>query len=96
MEKDNLNLQMFINIRKSKLYKMETHTAVFPCVKAISLIVRHANMETRYILHSKIHPITFFKDFIITSYYHLEDEEKLLDEKLIKKFSHKPKEILKA
>jgi hypothetical protein len=44
----------------------------------------------------KDHPITSFEASIISSYYHLEDGERSLDEKLIKKFPHNPKELLKA
>jgi hypothetical protein len=72
------------------------HAAVFPYAKAISWIVRHAELETRYIINSKEHPIASFEASIITSCYHLENRERSSNEKLIRKFLHDQKELLKA
>jgi hypothetical protein len=69
---------------------------MFPYIETISWILRHVDLEIRYILNDKIHLITSFEASIINSCYLLEDGDKSLDEKLIKKFLHNPKELLKA
>jgi hypothetical protein len=91
---DDSDLQTFINIRKSKLYKVATHVVVFPCAKAISWIVRHVRLETRYILNSKEHPIASFEASTITSCYHLENRE--IIERVIAQFVLVPKEKVKG
>jgi len=79
MAEDDLDLNTFRNIRRSKLYKFPAHTMMFPCVEYILWIVRHTDLETIYILNSKGHQITSFEGSIIASYYHLEDEDRSLD-----------------
>jgi len=96
MEGDDPDLKTFINIKRSKLYKFAAHTTMFPFVEAISWITKQDVLEMRYILNDKVHPITSFEALIIYSCYHLEDGERPLDKKLIKKFPHSPKELLKA
>jgi len=68
MENDDPDLQTFINIKKYKLYKVVVHTIVFPCAKSISWIVRHDDLETKYILNAKHHPITSFEASTISSF----------------------------
>jgi hypothetical protein len=95
MVEDEPNFQTFKNI-KSKLYKVASHETMFPCEKSISWIVKHVDLETRYILNAKIHPITSIEASIIYYCYHLEEIDKSLDEKPKNKFLHNPKDILKA
>jgi hypothetical protein len=64
---DDPDLKMFRNIKRSKLYKVAAHTTVFPCAEAISWIVKHVDLETRFILNAKGHPITSFQASIIAS-----------------------------
>jgi hypothetical protein len=87
---------MFKNIRRSKLYKFAENVAVFPYIEVISCIMKYVDMETIFIVNSKGHPITYFQASIIASRYHLEDEERSFDKKLIKKKLHNVRELLKV
>jgi hypothetical protein len=53
-------------------------------------------MDTRYMVNSQGHPITYFQDLVISSCYHIEEREKELDMKLVNNFPHSPRELLKS
>jgi hypothetical protein len=57
---DDSDLKIFKNIRKSKLHKVVAHATVFPYAEAISWIVRHVNLNTRYILNTRENLIAAF------------------------------------
>jgi hypothetical protein len=61
-EEYDSHLKIFKNIMKSKFYKVAAHAKIFPCVEAISWIVQHVDLDTRYILNAKECPITSFQD----------------------------------
>jgi hypothetical protein len=65
-------LKVFRYIRKSRLHRAKTHTMVFHCADAISWIIRHVDLDNRYILNAKGKPIKSFRSYDIASYYHLE------------------------
>jgi len=94
-KEDEYELKVFNNIRKSKLYNLVTHAMVFSCVEAISWIVQHVDLETRYILNSRDYPIESFHPSYIASYYHLDKGEISLDKNLIKEFPLKVKDLFK-
>jgi hypothetical protein len=54
------------------------------------------NLETRYILNAREHPITSFQASTIASCYHLDKGELSLDENLIKEFPLKVKDLFKV
>jgi len=93
--KDDPNIQIFRNIRKSKLHRVATHATIFPCTNAISWIVWHVDLDNRYILNTKERPITSFQESNIASFYHLEKGDLSLDEEVIKKFSLKENDLCK-
>jgi hypothetical protein len=88
-------LEEFKSINKSKLYKVETHTSIFPYEKSFSWIMKHAYLERRHIINAKGRPIRYFQPSTITSYYHLKEEENILDDELVNNFPHNPRYLLK-
>jgi hypothetical protein len=92
---DNSNLNIFKNIRRSKLYKVTTHAIAFSCIEAISWIFSHVNLETKYILNVRDHPITSFQASNIASFYHLDKGERSIDKNMIKEFPLKVKDMFK-
>jgi hypothetical protein len=49
---NNSDLNIFKNIKRSKLYKVEAHTQVFPCKKDISWILNHMELEKYHLMRS--------------------------------------------
>jgi hypothetical protein len=96
LPKDDPNFNTYKNIRRFILYKVTAHASIFPYVEAISWIVNHADLDTRYILNVQGFPITSFQASVIFSYYHLEEGEKVLDKNIVKIFLHIPMELLKS
>jgi hypothetical protein len=80
LPKQDHDLKAFRAIKRSKLYKVVTHAIVFPCVEAISWIVKHVDLERKHIINAKGQPMGSFQPSTIASYYHLEEGEKILDE----------------
>jgi hypothetical protein len=68
---------------------------VFPCVDAISWILKHIYLDNLYILNAKGKPITSFQAIDIAKYYHLEKGTRSLDDELLNKFPHKVKDLFK-
>jgi len=58
--------------------------------------VKHVDLETKYILNARDHPITSFEVSIIYSFYYLDIGERSIEENLINKFFLKLKDMLKA
>jgi hypothetical protein len=56
--------------------------------------VKHANLESKHIIHAKGQPMGSFQPSTIASFYHLEEGEKVLDDELVN-FPHNPKDLLK-
>jgi hypothetical protein len=92
---DEDKLKVFKNTKKLGLHRVATHVVVFRCIDTISWIIRHVDLDNRYIIYSKGKPITSFHVSNLASYYYLERGSLLLDEELIKKFPHKEKYLTK-
>jgi hypothetical protein len=92
---DEDELKVFRYIQKSRLHRVATHTTVFHCADAILWIIRHVDLDNRYILNAKGKPIASFRAYDIASYYQLERGSLLLDKDLIRKFLHKEKDLFK-
>jgi hypothetical protein len=71
------------------------HAAVFPCVDEITWILKHVDLDNIYILNTRGDPITSFQVTDLEKYYHLEKGTQKLDEELLIKFPHKPKDLFK-
>jgi hypothetical protein len=71
------------------------HAVVFPCMEVISWIVKHSYLKSRYIINTKGQPVGAFQPLTMTSYYHLEEGENILDDNLVKNFLHNHRNLLK-
>jgi hypothetical protein len=92
---DQDELQIFKNIQRSGLHRVASHVAVFPCVDAIVWILKHVDLENRYILNARGDPIASFQVVDLEKYYHLEKGTQKLDEELLSGFKHKEKDLFK-
>ena len=57
---DQDELQIFNNIWRLQLHRVETHVAVLSYENAIVWILKHVDLENRYILNARGEPITSF------------------------------------
>jgi hypothetical protein len=58
--KDQDELKIFKNIQRSGIFRVTTHVVVFPCVDAISWIIKHDDLGNRCILNARGEPIESF------------------------------------
>jgi hypothetical protein len=92
---DQDQLQIFNNIRKSKLHRVATHPSVLPCADAIVWIIEHVDLQNRYILNVRGDPIASFQEADLAKYYHLEKGPQQLDGDLLSKFPYKGNDLFK-
>jgi hypothetical protein len=92
--KKDHDLKVFMEIKKYNIYKVETHVVVFPYVESILWIIKHIDLEIIHIINTKGRPIGSFKPSRITSCYHLEEGEIILDDGLVKSFPHSIRDML--
>jgi hypothetical protein len=71
------------------------HAIVFPCADEILWILKHVDLDNRYIINVKWYPIASFQAIELDKYYHLENRTQSLDEELIRNFPHKAKHLFK-
>jgi len=57
---DHDELKIFRNIRRYKIFIVESHDVVFPCVDAIIWIINHVDLENRCVCNARGEPITSF------------------------------------
>jgi hypothetical protein len=90
---DQDELRVFKNIRKSRIFKVAARAVVFPCVDAISWILKHIDLGNRHVCNARGEPITYFHPADLAKYYHLEKGMKKLDNNLLVEFKHTAKEL---
>jgi hypothetical protein len=83
---DQDELKIFINIRRSRIFKVTAHIVVFTCVDAISWIIKHVDMGNRCVHNSKGEPIKSFQPEDMAKCCHLEKGEKNLENNLLNYF----------
>jgi hypothetical protein len=88
-------LQIFSNIRKSKLHRVAARPPVLPCADAVSWIVEHVDLQNRYILNAIGEPIASFQGSNLAKYYHLKKGLQQLDGDLLTKFPYRGDDLFK-
>jgi hypothetical protein len=58
---DQDELKIFKNIWRSGLHRVVAHATIFPCADTISWILKHIDLDNRYILNAKGKPIVSFQ-----------------------------------
>lgn len=69
---DQDELDNFKKNQRSRIHRVEADVGVFPCVYAISWILKDVELEKKYILHSRGEAIASFQLGNLEKYYHLE------------------------
>jgi hypothetical protein len=70
-----------------------THPTIFPCVDAISWILKNVEVDSRYIFNARKEPITSFIPDDLAKCYHLEDKNKKLGGQLLSELELTPKDL---
>jgi hypothetical protein len=79
----------------SKSHKIATCAIVFHCTKAISWIIKHANLDKKHVINARGQKFDSFQPSVITACCHLDEGEKSLDEEMVKEFLNSPRDLLK-
>jgi hypothetical protein len=59
--KDQDELKIFKNIKRSGIFRVASHVVVFPYVDAIIWIIKHINLRNKYIFNARGDPIASFQ-----------------------------------
>jgi hypothetical protein len=81
-------IQAYRNIKKSGIFRVETHPTVFPCVDSISWILKNIDINSRYVCNARKEPIASFRPKFLAKFYHIEEGNKRLDDKLLSEFEY--------
>jgi hypothetical protein len=84
---------VFRKIRKSRIFRVSAHPTVFPCVDAISWILKNVDMDSRYVFNARKELISSFRPDDLAKFYHIEAANKNLDGQLLRKFELTPKDL---
>jgi hypothetical protein len=90
--KDQDEMKIFKKYWRSGIFRVTSHVVVFPCVDAISWIIKHVDLGSRCIHNAKGEPIASFDPRtwknVITS-----TKERKIDNKILDEFQHTTKEL---
>jgi hypothetical protein len=90
---DQDELRIFKNIRRSGIFRVAARVVVFPCVDAITWILKNIDLRNIYVCNSRKEPIALFRLEYLAKCYHLEKGIKKLDSKLLDEFEYTAKEL---
>jgi hypothetical protein len=90
---DPSKLQAFRNIIKSRIFRVVVYPKIFPCVDAISWILKNAYVENMYIFSTRKEPIDLFNPDDLAKCYHLKVRNKKLDGHLLNELDLTPKDL---
>jgi hypothetical protein len=85
---DQYELKVFKNIRRSGIFRVATHVFVFLCIDVITWVLKHVDLENRYVNNAMGQPIASFHPADLNKCYHLERGTKKLDSELLGVFKH--------
>jgi hypothetical protein len=86
-------LQVFKNIRKSGIFKVETHPTMFPYAFSIAWILKNIDVNGRHIWNARKEPITSFRPKYLAKCYHIEKGSKRLDKNILSDFEYTPTDL---
>jgi hypothetical protein len=90
-DQDELNI--FKNIRRSRIFRVTARTDVLPFIDPISWIFKNIYLRNIYVCNSRKEPIASFMPKYLEKFYHLEKGTKKLENKLLDEFEHTTKEF---
>jgi len=91
--KDQDEINIFKNIRRSGIFILASCDFVFHFIDAINWILKNIDLRNIYVCHSIKEPITLFRPEYLERFYHLEKGTTKLDRKLLDKFENIVKEL---
>jgi len=86
-------LQAFRNIKKSGIFRLAAHPAVFSCADAISWILKNIHINSQYVCNARKEPMASFKPNDLARCYHIEVGIKTLDGQLLSELELTPKDL---
>jgi hypothetical protein len=75
------------------IFKFVARAVVFPCIDAISWILKHIDLENRHICNTIGDPIASFQPKDLVKYHHIGKGMKKLDSNLLVDFKNTTKEL---
>jgi len=86
-------IQVFKNIRRLGIFRVETHPTMLHYVDSITWILKNIDVNRRYICNIRKYPIASYILEYLAKCYHIEKGSKRLDKNILSDFKYMQKDL---